>query len=168
MLKIEQASAKDIPLIHELAKQVWEPTYGALLEKAQLDYMFEMMYSQEALVEQLLQKNHVFFIASVEDSPVGYMSIEQQGESIFHLHKIYVVPAMQGHGIGNFMLQKAVVYSRSCCGGKEFVLKLHVNRYNKGALDFYERMGFERIAEQDFAIGNNYYMNDYVLQLSCS
>ena len=43
-------------------------------------------------------------------------------------------------------------------------LRLNVNRYNK-ARQFYEKMGFSVVKEEDVAIGNNYFMNDYVMEV---
>jgi ribosomal protein S18 acetylase RimI-like enzyme len=45
-----------------------------------------------------------------------------------------------------------------------FYLTLQVNRFNK-AVSFYRNLGFKIIDEQDFDIGNGYFMNDYVMQL---
>jgi hypothetical protein len=39
-----------------------------------------------------------------------------------------------------------------------------VNRYNK-ARQFYEKMGFVVIGEEDIDIGNNYLMNDYIMEV---
>ena len=44
-------------------------------------------------------------------------------------------------------------------------MHLNVNRNNK-ALRFYEYMGMEKVDEGDFAIGNGYYMNDYIMGLT--
>ena len=47
MFSIEKATLADCPLIQTLASNIWEPTYGSILSREQLDYMFEMMYSNE-------------------------------------------------------------------------------------------------------------------------
>jgi len=43
-------------------------------------------------------------------------------------------------------------------------LQLQVNR-NNIAVNFYKKHGFKIIAEEDFDIGNGYFMNDYVMEL---
>ena len=43
-------------------------------------------------------------------------------------------------------------------------MHLNVNRNNK-ALQFYQHLGMEKVAEGDFHIGNGYYMNDYIMGL---
>jgi ribosomal protein S18 acetylase RimI-like enzyme len=40
-----------------------------------------------------------------------------------------------------------------------------VNRENK-AIGFYNKLGFTIIAEEDIPIGNGFFMNDYVMQIS--
>jgi ribosomal protein S18 acetylase RimI-like enzyme len=46
-------------------------------------------------------------------------------------------------------------------GGK--ALRLNVNRNNK-AKEFYEKLGFTVIQEEDIDIGSGYYMNDYIME----
>ena len=53
MFSIEKATLADCPLIQTLASNIWEPTYGSILSREQLDYMFEMMYSNESLQKQM-------------------------------------------------------------------------------------------------------------------
>ena len=42
-------------------------------------------------------------------------------------------------------------------------LQLNVNRQNN-AKEFYEKMGFAVIGEEDIDIGSGYYMNDYIME----
>ena len=45
-------------------------------------------------------------------------------------------------------------------------LELNVNRQNI-AVGFYKKLGFNIVAEEDISIGNGFFMNDYVMQISC-
>jgi hypothetical protein len=49
MLSIQKASVEDIPLIRELCFKIWPQTYAAIISQEQIDYMLEMMYSEESL-----------------------------------------------------------------------------------------------------------------------
>jgi Acetyltransferases len=80
---------------------------------------------------------------------------------IYKLHKIYVLPYNQGKGTGKFVITE-IIRAISRKGGKG--LQLNVNRNNK-AKDFYEKMGFVVIREEDIDIGNGYFMNDYVMEI---
>ena len=76
MFSIEKAPLADCPLIQTLASNIWEPTYGSILSREQLDYMFEMMYSNESLQKQMSELHHQFFIIYADGVPSGYLSIE--------------------------------------------------------------------------------------------
>jgi len=65
----------------------------------------------------------------------------------------------QSQGVGKALVE-SVFEEIHELGGTE--LHLNVNRNNK-ALDFYRRMGFDILREEDINIGSGYFMNDYVL-----
>lgn len=159
-----KATEKDVSRIRELAFETWFTTYRSILSQEQMEFMFEWMYSENALREQLLEKRHTFFLACENEVALGYVSVEKQGSNLFHLHKIYVTPAAQGKGIGKILLEKAFEYSKEQAEGEPCTVELNVNRYNK-ALNFYERMGMHIHDQGDFDIGNGYFMNDYILRI---
>lgn len=160
MLTIRKATEKDCTLINRLASQVWEATYGHILSKEQLDYMFEWMYAPHNLTQQM-NEGHVYFIGSKDGEAFGYVSIEQQDKDLFHLQKIYVLPSFQGCHAGSFLFKEAVKYIKSI-HPEPCTMELNVNRENK-ALHFYQHMGMKKVREGDFPIGNGYYMNDYIM-----
>lgn len=158
-LKLRQAIQKDIPLIRELSHKIWPSTYASIISADQIDYMLQMMYSEDSLVGQM-KENHEFIIVSDGKIPIGFASFSLMENGIYKLHKLYVLPQKQGKGIGKFVINeilKAMVRK----GG--VALRLNVNRNNK-AKDFYEKLGFVIINEEDINIGNGYFMNDYVME----
>lgn len=160
MITIRPATEQDFPLIRRLADEVFPATYTLLLPEGQVEYMMEMMYSAEALQEQL-QSGHRFFLGYVGGEPAGYLSIEQQGDSLFHLHKLYVLPRFQRSGLGRTLFEEAVreVRRRGVLPAR---IELNVNRENK-ALGFYERIGMRRDRVVDIKIGEGFEMNDYIM-----
>ena len=112
MFACRKATEADIPLIRSLAGVAFPATYRELLSPAQLDYMMEWMYSEQSLRKQL-RGGHVFYIASCDGEPCGYVSVERQGERLFHLQKIYVLPRFQGCGAGAFLFRTAVAHVRA-------------------------------------------------------
>ena len=160
MITIRPATEQDFPLIRRLADEVFPATYTPLLPEGQVEYMMEMMYSAEALQEQL-QSAHRFFLGYVGGEPAGYLSIEQQGDSLFHLHKLYVLPRFQRSGLGRALFKEAVreVRRRGVLPAR---IELNVNRENK-ALGFYEHIGMRRDRVVDIKIGEGFEMNDYIM-----
>ncbi len=159
-LKIHQANVEDINTIRELTFKVWPQTYEAIIDKKQIDYMLDMMYSEAALEEQMLHHQHTFIIIYDDILPVAFASYGPLGNATWKLHKIYILPDQHGKGIGRFMIDHIMEDVR-LKGGNSLIL--NVNRQNK-ARYFYEKLGFNIIGEEDIDIGSGYYMNDYVME----
>ena len=162
MIRSRKAGIDDIALIRDLAEKSFLPTYKEILSADQLDWMFDWMYSADSLRQQI-EDGHVFFIAYDGDRPCGYVSVERQGEALFHLQKIYVLPDFQGKHVGQYLVRLVFDYVRFLYSG-ECTVELNVNRNNKAKF-FYERMGFSVARSGDFPIGNGYYMNDYIMAI---
>ncbi len=163
MYYLKNTTLADAPLIRELASQVWSDTYKNILSPDQLDYMFEMMYSIESLHRQMAEGGHCFFIVWKDEVPVGYLSIEQKEDKLFNFQKIYTIPSVHGQGIGRFLVESGISYLKEHYH-TPFTVELYVNRSNK-AVDFYKHIGFKVVDTRDHAIGNGYYMNDYIMNL---
>jgi diamine N-acetyltransferase len=158
-LSIIPATEDDIPLIRLLTNKIWPPTYSSIISKEQIDYMLEMMYSVESLEKQM-RGGAPFIIVYDEGEPVGFASYGEISPGIFKLHKIYILPSLQGKGTGKFVIDFIINEIKN---NGAAALQLQVNRRNKAKL-FYEKLGFTVIKEFDFDIGNGYVMDDYLME----
>lgn len=161
--EIRRATVDDIGLIRAVADVAFRATYAEILSAEQMEYMMDMMYSAESLRRQMEVDHHIFYLALIDNRTVGYVSIERQGERLFHLQKIYLLPECQGHHIGERLFECACRHAKSLCEAP-CTMELNVNRHNR-ALGFYQRMGMRKVREGDFDIGNGYYMNDYIMAI---
>ncbi|AKD02050.1 GNAT family N-acetyltransferase [Pontibacter korlensis] len=160
---IRQATTADIPLIMQLAEATWEPTYRSILTKEQLDFMFGVIYTEEALHKQMQQGQTFLLFHEEEGQPVGFASysLKDEAEKVYKLNKIYLLPQTQGKGYGKVLIQAVEQEVRELGGA---VLDLNVNRYN-AAKSFYERCGYHVHQQEDIPIGP-YWMNDFVMRKS--
>jgi RsiW-degrading membrane proteinase PrsW (M82 family)/GNAT superfamily N-acetyltransferase len=159
VLTIRLCSEKDIPLIRLLAQQIWPKTYATILSRKQIDYMMKMMYSENAIRDQM-RNDHHFIIVYNTGIPVGFAAYGEVGPAIYKLHKIYVLPSQQGKGTGKFVIEQIISEIKPKGAA---VLRLNVNRFNK-AKSFYEKLGFVVERTEDIDIGGGYFMNDYVME----
>jgi GNAT superfamily N-acetyltransferase len=160
-LSIRFAGYDDLYTIGFLAQQIWPPTYKDILPDEQLRYMMNLFYSPVSLKRQMQEHKHVFLVMEDEEEPVGFASYSVTDDiGIYKLHKIYVLPNQQGKGLGKAIIDFIIGQIRP---QGATALQLNVNRYNKARF-FYEKLGFTVIREEDIDIGNNYFMNDYVLE----
>ena len=158
-LSLRRAYEKDVPLIRDLSLKIWPQTYSTILSAEQVDYMMNMMYSETSLLKQM-KEDHEFIIVDDGKEPVGFASFGLTGPGVYKLHKIYVLPSRQGKGTGRFVINE-LLKAIARKGGSS--LELNVNRNNK-AKEFYEKLGFAVLREEDIDIGGGYFMNHYVME----
>jgi ribosomal protein S18 acetylase RimI-like enzyme len=162
MLILSEATIKDFKTIQDVANKTWPATYGEILSKEQLDYMMDLIYSEESLIKQIQKQEQLFYIAYDETSVLAFIAIEHnyKNEAVTRIHKIYILPEAQGKGIGKSLIDAVQKFANE---NNSTSLSLNVNRFNK-ALAFYQKLGFEIIAEENIEIGNGYLMEDYVME----
>jgi len=168
-IEIRRASDIDLPVIHEMAEVVFRQTYRTILSAEQMDYMMEWMYSLPNLAKQVAQ-GHTYYIAWNGEEPLGYVSVRRDtedpdGTEVWHLEKIYVMPAAQGMGVGYKLLETARKHVRDNKSAAIARIELNVNR-NNPAVGFYKRHGLTILRQGDFPIGNGFYMNDFIMGLN--
>jgi len=161
MLSIRKATTSDIPVIRELAMQVWPQAYAPILGDEQVNYMLNLFYTPDALQRQM-ELGHEFIICHSDGQPAAFASWSETDPGIYKLHKLYIVTARQGKGIGRFIVNH-ILSELKLAGVKE--LRLNVNIYNHAAIAFYDKTGFKPLYDEDIDIGGGYFMNDHVLGL---
>lgn len=161
---IRKATIEDIPGIQSLAQTTFYHTYESILTPDQMDFMFDWMYSYQSLTKQIQELRHTFYLYLDNNILLGFASVEQQDEQLFHLHKLYINPNAQQKGAGTTLLQTIFSHAKEAAKIRPCIVELNVNRNNK-ALKFYEKMGMHIHEQGDFYIGNGYYMNDYILRI---
>lgn len=162
MLSVTKATAADIPLIRQLTFAIWPQTYSSIISKEQIDHMLAQMYNPTVLQKQIEEDGITFIVVYDDKEPVAFASYNETEPTIWKLNKIYILSTQQGKGTGKFIINY-IVDEIKAKGAK--ALQLQVNRENK-AKDFYKKLGFKIIQTADFDIGNGYFMNDYVMELS--
>ena len=160
-MEIRLLQKQELFLTRNLAEKIWPSAYGTILSKEQLSYMLNWMYSIETL-EKSFDKGNEFYCAFHNNHEIGFFELEFSNEypNTVQLQKIYVLPSEQNKGIGKKFLQLALLRAKNR-GASNVILQ--VNRANK-AVGFYLKNNFSIITEEDFPIGNGYYMNDYVME----
>lgn len=160
MVKLIKAKEKDLTLIADLAKIIWNEHYVAIIGQQQVDYMLDKIYNLESLKDQVHVKKHQFYLIESNQNNIGFVSISSENNQDFFIHKFYVLTQQSNRGIGSRVLDLIVaMFSPKS-------LSLTVNRQNYKSINFYFKNGFkiERVA--DFDIGNGFVMNDFVMAKS--
>lgn len=162
MIETVQLGKDDIFLVNHLAHKVWPVAFKDILEKDQIDYMLDWMYNIPTLEEQVMT-GILYYIVKENGVAKGFLGVEPNypDADFLRIHKLYMLPDVQGKGMGRVLLNKAIDVA--------FDLDLHtihlnVNRFNK-AVQFYEHCGFKITGEENIDIGKDYLMEDYIMEL---
>lgn len=163
MMSIVAASKQDIATIRKLAQQFWPVAFTSILSTIQIEYMMEMMYSEQA-VEQQMNEGHQYAIAYQNSEQVGYVSYETDHDVTkkTKVHKLYVSPNHQREGLGKAMLEYVV---DRAIESKNNAVFLNVNKYNTQAINFYKKSGFFLSKAETIDIGEGFVMDDFVFEL---
>jgi len=166
---IRIARTDDIAIIRDMAEVAFRHTYREILSLEQMEYMMDWMYSSDNLLKQF-EDGHVYYILFFLERPCGYVSVQKEGTDadnteVWHLQKIYVLPAEQGKGFGKLLFEKAVSHVKENSSLMNARIELNVNRQNT-AVSFYRHLGMTILREGDFHIGNGFYMNDYIMGMN--
>ncbi|MFA7274877.1 MAG: GNAT family N-acetyltransferase [Crocinitomicaceae bacterium] len=158
--QFEKAFPAEMETLADLAAQIWPDTFSSILTEDQIAYMLNWMYAPAQLRSQL-SEGHDFYFLRTNGTEIGFVGLEKNypEKGMLRIHKIYLLPQFQGKNLGKFMLEETEKIARM---ENLHSLHLNVNRFNK-AKDFYLKMGFVVVKEEDIAIGNGYLMEDYVM-----
>ena len=159
-MKIIKIQSREIPIVQQLAREIWEEHYLKILSQEQIDYMLDLFYSEEKINSEL-EEGIVWELLWDGENPIGYLVCKIETEKIY-ISKIYLKAETRGKGLGKLLLNRAKELAKQ---HQKKSIYLNVNKYNVDSIAFYERNGFTKVDEGVFDIGNGYVMDDYILEL---
>ena len=162
MIHLEKINKNQLPIVKDLAYAIWPSAYREILSAEQLNYMLDNFYSIENLENQM-DKGQVFELLFEDSNVVGFVAYELNCNEtgLLKIHKIYLLPETQGKGFGKFMIDEVIKIAKS---NQQKGVFLNVNKYNNAQF-FYEKLGFTIAKDEVIDIGNDYVMDDYVMNL---
>ncbi|HTG38707.1 GNAT family N-acetyltransferase [Sphingomonas sp.] len=157
MIAYRDARAADADALSAMAQQSFIETFGTLYAPADLDTFLESAMSPSAYATQLDDAAYRIRLATIEGQPIGFAKL---GPSYFEgfstqaicLHQLYVLAAHHGDGIGQRLMNWSLDHARAS-GHGEMLLSVFID--NVRARRFYDRLGFRKVGDYDFMVGNH-------------
>ena len=160
-MKITKATIENIPLIKEIAEKSWRKHYPGILSNEQIEYMLEQMYSETELKNHFENPNYHYYLLSDDENFLGIMGFENHYQKdTTKLHRIYLLEEAKGKGVGKFAIN--FLKNQAKESGDQRII-LAVNKQNS-SYHFYTSQGFKVYEEGVFEIGNEYVMDDYLME----
>lgn len=149
-IHILPAAPEDVRGMQEVFYRTWLATYPneeAGITVDDIEDRYKDAFTDEALSKRAERianppEGEALFFAKDGDRVVGLCRIVKS-EQFNRLQAIYVLPEYQGRGIGRMLWEKA---SKVFDSNKDIVVD--VATYNKNAIDFYKKLGFEETGKQ--------------------
>jgi len=158
MISIRLAEESDAEFIALLGRITFTESFGDLFrDKNDLLEYYERTFSVQKIRNGIKDPKNIFWIATINDLPVGYAKLKLdsrsefiESESICQLQKIYVLKDFLSMKIG-LQLQNELLDKAKELGFNKVWLSVYVD--NQRAINFYLKNDFKHIGDHKFVIG---------------
>lgn len=152
----------DIQTIEKLAFKIWNSHYVPIIGKNQVDYMLEKFQNFNAISLQI-QNGYEYFLISTNNKAIGYLCLLlNSATQKIMISKIYIDQSERNSGFGKQLIDFTIDRAKE---KKIKTIWLTVNKNNSNTIKWYEKLNFKITKETVIDIGNDYIMDDYVLEL---
>lgn len=173
--QIISAGEEHLRAIADLAGVIWRACYPGIISRAQIEYMLARMYALDTMRKEIQSQGIHYRLLFAGGKPAGFASYgptagtprpesfrgtAQRDVPAFKLHKLYLLPELQGRGLGSRLLQHCEREVRAAGAG---CLTLSVNKRNAKAIAAYRRNGFVIAESVVTDIGGGFVMDDYIM-----
>ena len=164
---IRIATENEAELIADLSHQTFYDSFAEFNTKENMDKFMNEQFTKQKLIHEVKQPWHTFFLAFINDQPVGYVKLRDGSvpldlvnQSCLEIARIYAVKDKIGKGVGKNLMQACHDFAEQ--KGKK-ILWLGVWEKNQRAIDFYSKWGFEKFGSQKFLLGDDL-QNDWLMK----
>lgn len=141
---VRTASAHDLPAIRALLVATWHDTCDPIYGVARVTAITDEWHSLPALAARLERPGSEFLVADdgVRIGGVAFAVMADDGAGVA-LQQLYVLPELQGRGIGGLLLDEI-----EGCFPEATGIEAEVEEKNAKALAFYRAQGFAERARR--------------------
>lgn len=157
MLLLRLATPDDSNILARIGRQAFTETFGHLYAPEDLAAHLAKDYDPSTLAGSLNSANEHWRLAEWQGEPAGFIKwgrchlpLEPMATPQMELHRLYVLEAFQGKGIGRALMEAALTHMLECGAGE---ICLGVWEKNHKAHAFYASYGFEKAGEYDYPVG---------------
>jgi len=157
-ITLRPATMADVPVLTRLATASFVDAFGHLYSEADLTAFLREAKSEAATAALVADPAGAMQVAERGGEPIAYCKIgykcgwpgHARGNNAMELKQLYAAASATGSGVGSALMDWALT-ALAAAGADE--IQLSVWSGNHGAQRFYERYGFEKIADVTFKVG---------------
>ncbi|WP_053218293.1 GNAT family N-acetyltransferase [Virgibacillus senegalensis] len=160
---LNKCTLEDLRKLQEISYETFNETFKHQNSPENMKAYLEKAFNLKQLEKELSCPNSAFFFVYSEGEVAGYLKVnineaqtEAMGEESFEIERIYIKNNFQGHGLGKYLLNKAIEIAKEC--GKKKIW-LGVWEKNEHAIAFYKKLGFVQTGAHSFYMGDEEQMD---------
>jgi len=158
-IRLKKCNLEDLPILQEVSYETFNETFKEQNSPENMNTYLEMAFNSKQLEIELLHISTEFIFVYLNDEVAGYLKTnindaqsEKMGDESLEIERIYIKNKFQRHGLGKFLLSKAIQIALECNKAK---IWLGVWDKNENAIAFYKKMGFVPTGSHSFYMGDD-------------
>jgi diamine N-acetyltransferase len=157
-MDLKRCTLEDLHQLQEISIETFSDTFKDQNSPENMNAYLEKAYNLEQVKKEVSHSSSRFFFVLFNEEIAGYLKVnvkdaqsEKMGEEAFEIERIYIKKPLQKHGIGKYLLNKAIEMAEE--QGKKKIW-LGVWEHNENAIAFYQKMGFVQTGAHSFYMGD--------------
>lgn len=157
-INIKKCTIEDLHKLQEISYETFDDTFKDQNSPENMNTYLERAFNLKQLKKELSDISSQFFFVYYNDEVAGYLKVnindaqsEEMGNESLEMERIYIKNKFQRHGLGKYLLDKAmeIVIERN-----KKKIWLGVWEKNENAIAFYKKMGFVHTGSHAFYMGD--------------
>ncbi|RKL68112.1 GNAT family N-acetyltransferase [Salipaludibacillus neizhouensis] len=157
-VEIKKGNIEYLQVLQEIGIETFNDTFKDQNSPENMKAYIEKAFNLKQLEKELSKVSSEFFFVYVNNEVVGYLKVntndaqsEEMGEETLEIERIYIKNNFQKHGLGKYLLNKAMEIAMERHKKK---IWLGVWEKNENAIAFYKKMGFVQTGTHSFYMGD--------------
>ena len=157
-IDIKKCTLEDSHKLQEISYETFNETFKHQNSPENMNAYLERAFNLKQLEKELSNISSQFFFVYFNNEIAGYLKVntndaqsEEMGDESLEIERIYIKNKFQKHGLGKYLLNKAIEIALECNKKK---IWLGVWEKNENAIAFYQKMGFVQTGAHAFYMGD--------------
>lgn len=158
IINIKKCTLEDSRKLQEISYETFNETFKHQNSPESMNAYLERAFNLKQLEKELSNIFSQFFFVYFNNEVAGYLKVntndaqsEEMGDESLEIERIYIKNKFQKHGLGKYLLNKAMEIAMERNKKK---IWLGVWDKNENAIAFYKKMGFFQTGVHSFYMGD--------------
>ncbi|MGG0414329.1 GNAT family N-acetyltransferase [Peribacillus simplex] len=165
-LNIKKCTLEDSRKLQEISYETFNETFKHQNSPENMNAYLERAFNLKQLEKELSNISSQFLFVYFNNEVAGYLKVntndaqsEEMGDESLEIERIYIKNKFQKHGLGKYLLNKAIEIAMEV---KKSKVWLGVWEKNENAIAFYKKHGFVKTGAHSFYMGDEEQM-DFIM-----